>query len=213
MRQHIMKRPLFWGGALMAALSLLAAACSSSGVPTKDYDAAKAEVQARDQQLQAKDQEIAKLQNQVKGQAPTNVVQAGQLQPAPASAQPTGWDTAESIRGGVKLFAKYDSSGPDAWNAKAHPLVYFTSEGMGYGHRPSKANKLPGVQVIDANSKQVIASAQFDLGLKQHGTPHGLGTSPDGKWVYIATGDGAHAMTASPGTARMLVINARTLKL
>lgn len=96
--------------------------------------------------------------------AAQTVVQAGQLSPAPAGAKPTGWDTAESAKGSLTQLATYDSSGPDAWDVKAHPLVYMTSEGKGYDHRPSVSNKLPGVQVINANSKKVVASALFDLG-------------------------------------------------
>ena len=146
--------------------------------------------------------------------AAQTVVQAGQLSPAPAGAKPTGWDTPESIRGGLKVLATYDSSGPDAWDPKAHPLVYYTSEGQGYGHRPSTSTKLPGVQLIDATTKKVVASAAFDLGYKEHGTPHSAGMSPDGKWIYVATSDGAaHAMTGRAEKTNLLIINARTLKL
>ncbi len=72
---------------------------------------------------------------------PTLVVQAGQLAPPPPAAQPTGWDTPESIRGRLKLLATYDSSGPDAWDVEAHPLVYFTSEGVETAVRSSRASR------------------------------------------------------------------------
>ncbi|MDP2662127.1 MAG: hypothetical protein Q8R28_15485, partial [Dehalococcoidia bacterium] len=176
MSPRMPKRPLLLLSALLALVTLLTAC--AGGVAQKDYDAVQA-------QLKAKDQELAQAKQQPGSAAPSKIVQAGQLQPAPAGAQPTGWDTAESIRGGLKLLATYDSNGPDAWDPAAHPLVYMTSEGMGYGHRPSKNNKLPGVQVIDANTKQVITSALFDLGEEPQSQPHGLGISPDGKWVYI----------------------------
>ena len=179
-------RRLFLAGGTLT----LAAACT--GVSQKEYDALKAQLEA------------------TKGQT---VVQAGNLQPAPAAAQLTGWDTPQSIRGDLRVAATYDSSGPDAWSARDHPLVYVASEGKGYAHRPSGTNSLPGVQIIDANTKKVVASALFDLGFKTHGTPHGLGISPDGKWLYVATGEGDHAMTAAEGTARLLIVNARTLKL
>lgn len=209
MQQRTAKRPIFLSGALIVLLGLVAA-CSggvpqSGGVSQKDVD----EVNAK---LQAREQEVAKLQTQIKGQAgPSTLVQAGQLQPAPAAAQPSGWDTPESIRGNLKVFAKYDSSGPPAWDAKTHPLVYFTSEGPGYGHRPSTSNKLGGVQVIDATTKRVITSALFDLGEEVTAQPHGLGVSPDGKWIYIGFADRVKAT----GLARnnTLIINAQTLKL
>lgn len=141
---------------------------------------------------------------------PGTIVQAGQLQPAAAAAAPTGWDTEESIRGGLRLVATYDSSGPDAWDVKAHPTVYMTSEGRGYNHRPSATNQLPGVQVIDAYTKKVVASALFELGGEPTRQPHGLGTSPDGKWVYIGF---SQKSTDGKNQNWTLIINARTLKL
>ena len=142
--------------------------------------------------------------------APATIVQAGQLQTAPAGAQPSGWDTAESVRGGLKLVATYDSSGPDAWKAADHPMVYITSEGMGYRHRPAKTKVHPGVQVIDANTKKVVTSALFDLGGKPEMQPHGLAISPDGKWLYIGFQD---KLASGEIRSRTLIINARTLKL
>ncbi|MDP2663534.1 MAG: hypothetical protein Q8R28_22705, partial [Dehalococcoidia bacterium] len=72
-------------------------------------------------------------------------------------------------------------------------------------------NKLPGVQVIDANTKQVITSALFDLGEEPQSQPHGLGISPDGKWVYIGLSD---KVAATKETRNLiLIVNARTLKL
>ena len=171
----------------MLALSAVAIAACSGAVSQKDYDALKAQLDA------------------------ANVVQAGNLQPAPAGAQLSGWDTTESMRAGVRLLATYDSSGPDAWDPAAHPLVYMTSEGKGYDHRPSKSNKLPGIQVIDANTKKMVASRLFDLGKEITMEPHGLGISPDGKWVYIGSADRDTATKEARNL--ILIINARTMKL
>jgi DNA-binding beta-propeller fold protein YncE len=196
-------------GAGAALGPALLAACTPAQPTT---GASPSELNAR---LQAKEQEIAKLQAQVKSQAaPSTVVQAGQLQPAPSVAQPAGWDTPELVRGRLRVVATYDSKGPTAWDPKAHPLVYFTSEGQGYSHRPSKTNKLPGVQLIDATTRQVVTSAQFDLGYKQYGTPHGLGASPDGRWLYMPTTENTSSGNSAPaGEARLLIIDAQTLKL
>ena len=145
------------------------------------------------------------LQQQLASVAPTQVVQAGQLAPPPPSAQPTGWDTPESIRGRLRLLATYDSSGPDAWDAAAHPLVYFTSEGV-------EGNVLKsGVQVIDAYEKKVIKSALFDLGEEVTENPHSVGLSPDGRWIYLGQ---MHRVRAT-GQVRtvLMIVNARTLKL
>ncbi|MBI3979155.1 MAG: hypothetical protein HY331_13305 [Chloroflexi bacterium] len=168
----MIKRPLFRGGVLIALFVLLAAACQGPG------------------------QEAAAP----KAAAPSTVVQAGQLQPSPAGAQPSGWDTKESIRGGLKLVATYDSSGPDAWSAKDHPMVYFSSEG---------GNDLyAGLHIVDAASKTVVASARYELGAYKV-SPHTVGVSPDGKWAYLQGGrtvDGKNEDVT-------LIVNARTLKL
>ena len=177
---------------LVALSALLAAACAA-GVSQAEYDAIK---------------------SQLSSTGSSTVVQAGQLQPAPAGAQLTGWDTAESQRGRLRVFATYDSSGPAAWDPVAHPLVYVTSEGQGYSHRASKTNKAPGLQIIDATTKKVVASALFDMGWKDHGTPHAAGVSPDGKWFYFPTTDGTSSGNSAPqGEARLMIVNAQTLKL
>jgi DNA-binding beta-propeller fold protein YncE len=149
------------------------------------------------------------LQRQLAAVVPTQVVQAGQLAPPPPNAQPSGWDTEESLRGKVRLLATYDSNGPDAWDVAAHPLVYFTSEGV--GANPLGGKRASGVQVIDAREKKVIASALFNLGEEVTENPHGVGISPDGKWVYIGE---MHRVAATRQVRSVLmVINARTLKL
>jgi DNA-binding beta-propeller fold protein YncE/mono/diheme cytochrome c family protein len=147
----------------------------------------------------------AALQQQLASVAPTMVVQAGQLAPPPAAAQPAGWDTPESIRGRLKLLATYNSSGPDGWSAAEHPLVYFTSEGV--ETRPLKS----GVQVIDAYAKKVIASALFDLGEEVTENPHSVGISPDGRWLYL--GQMQRVRATGQGRTVLLIVNARTLKL
>lgn len=176
----------------LAAVLFVAAACSS------------------DEAVDDQSQEVADLQARLAAAEVTTVVQAGQLVAAAPDAAPSGWDTAESIRGGLQLVATYDSSGPDAWDPAEHPTVYFASEGGGYGHRPSQGTKLPGVQVIDSKTREVVASALFDLGGEQTRQPHGLGVSPDGQWVYIGF---AYTDTAGVAQSVTAIVNARTLKL
>lgn len=206
------KTTRFWLPAVVAMVALLGAACGGGGdVSQSDYDALDASKKSAESNLSASKAEVTQLRTQLTNMAPVSVVQAGQLAPSAVGAAPTGWDTAESLRGGLNLIATYpdSSSGPDAWDVAAHPMVYFTSEGRGYGHRPSETNELPGIQVIDGNTKTVVASALFDLGVEVGSQPHGLGVSPDGQWVYIGyrqTVDGKRISVT-------LVINARTLKL
>lgn len=170
--------------------SLVAAGCTAQG--------------ASDTELQSLTADKSALQRQLAGMAPTLLVQAGQLAPPPPGAPPSGWDTAESIRGRIKLLATFDSSGPDAWDVKASPLVYFTSEGV--ERRPMKS----GVQVIDAYAKKVIASALFDLGEEVTENPHGVGISPDGRWLYIGQ---MQRLKSGQGRTVLMILNARTLKL
>lgn len=122
------------------------------------------------------------------------------------------WTTPMAKKLGVQLEKTFDSSGPDAWNPKEHPLVFITSEGPGYGGLLSGV-KLPGFVIIDANTKKVVTSQSYDVlswGWKSVFEPHGLGVSMDGKWIYLPTGEGSFA-THDHG--RLLIINARTLKV
>ena len=162
-------RKLWIGSALLALMALAVSVFAVQGVSQSDIDVLQAD--------------NAALQQQVAAAVPVQVVQAGQLAPPPVGAQPTGWDTAESVRSGLRLLATYDSSGPDAWDVAAHPLVYFASEGV--GSNPKGGTPMSGVQIIDAYEKEVIASALFDLGEEVTQNPHSAGMSPDGQWFYI----------------------------
>ena len=196
------------GSALLALMALAVSVFAVQGVSQSDIDVLQAD--------------NAALQQQVASAAPVQVVQAGQLAPPPVGAQPTGWDTPESLRGRLTLLATYDSSGPDAWDVEAHPVVYFTSEGV--GANPNGGTGMSGVHLIDAYSKEVVASALFDLGEEVTMTPHSAGMSPDGQWLYIgqiqrvaAAGENASGVTFNIDQRRdksvLLIINARTLKL
>lgn len=193
---------MLWLLAFVATVALVGCSAVASN---QDLDALKSQLAQKDAEAKALQNQITELQKNTKPNIVT-VVQSGQLQSAPAT-QPTGWDTAESIRGGLKLLATYDSSGPNAWDPVAYPLVYITSEGPAKEGSPG-TNKLPGVQVIDAYGKKVIASALFDLKSGTNGSPHTAGISPDGKWLYIQGG------ASDPDKLeRVLIINAKTLKL
>ena len=57
---------------------------------------------------------------------------------------------------GVSLEYQFDSSGPDAWDPAAHPMVFITTEGPGYGGLLSGVT-LPGLAIIDADTREVVA--------------------------------------------------------
>lgn len=127
-------------------------------------------------------------------------------------AKDDNWTTPLATKLGVRLEATFDSSGPDAWDPKKHPNVFITSEGPGYGGLLSGV-KLPGLAIIDADTRQVVAHRSYDvlkLGFQNVFEPHGLGVSADGKWIYLPTGEGSFG-TENKGA--FLIINARTLKL
>ncbi len=129
--------------------------------------------------------------------------------------QKAAWENEWTEKVGIELEYDLDSSGPDAWDSKAHPLVFITTEGPGYGGLLSGVT-LPGLAIIDADTREVVASQNYDLlswGWKNVFEPHGLGVSPDGKWIYLPTGEGSFTTTTGGHAGRFLVINARTLTI
>jgi DNA-binding beta-propeller fold protein YncE len=130
--------------------------------------------------------------------------------PAKPATLPSGWDTEWSQKLDIKLLAQFDSSGPPAWDAAKHPLVYISSNGPGYGGFLSGIQS-PGLVIIDANTYEVVLTKQYTVeGIKNYFEPHGSGASMDGKWIYIPTGDQDKPKLES---GRLLVIDAKTLKL
>ncbi|NQW21056.1 MAG: hypothetical protein HQ477_10125 [Chloroflexi bacterium] len=203
-------------------------ACSSSDISQEDLDAAKnlavaqselnsvkADLSSATSELSTAKSQVSDLQSQVTsmGQVPPaiTVIQTGASVPAAVGSAPTGWANAESERGGLYLIAQYDSSGPDAWSAADHPLVYFTSDGT-ESSSPTydkDAAYFAGFDMVDGYTKEVIESVIFTEleGMAVASFPHGVGVSPDGKWVYVGFGMG----DAREGY--VAIVNARTLKI
>jgi len=183
--------PTRWAAAVAVGMVAVTAGCAAQG--------------ASDADLRGLASDKSALQQQLAAMAPTMVVQAALAPPQAAAVQPAGWETPEAVRGRLRLLTRYDSSGPDAWDAAAHPMVFFTSEGVERGARKS------GVQVIDAYSKKIVASVLFDLGEEVTENPHSVGISPDGRFLYLGQ---MHRVRAT-GQVRtvLMIVNARTLKL
>jgi len=134
---------------------------------------------------------------------------------AATAKQKAAWENEWTELVGIELEYDLDSSGPDAWDSKEHPLVFVTTEGPGYGGLLSGVT-LPGLAIIDADTREVVVSQTYDVlswGWKNVFEPHGLGVSPDGKWIYLPTGEGSFTTTTGGHAGRFLVINARTLKI
>jgi DNA-binding beta-propeller fold protein YncE len=193
-----------------AQQNLLVAQAAGQQVTTlqQQVTAKEQEVLALSAQVTEKTTLLTQLQAKLVSLGPVTIVQTGQLQPVPAGAKPTGWDTAESIRGGLTLFARYDSSGPDAYDVKAHPVVYVSSEGIAKVNSPGK-NKIAGMYIMDAKTYEIVASATYNLGYEHTAAGHTVGISPDGKWFYV----GSTVTIDKVSTPLILIVNARTLKL
>ncbi len=145
------------------------------------------------------------------------IIQVGELQPAPAGAEPSGWETEWSQLLGINLIAQLDSSGPDAWDPGEHPLVYVSAEGPGYGSAAFGGEFLssrqigPGVAIIDANTHEAVATTQYLVdGVDTYAENHGIAVSADGKWIYT---QGVNLESDLRGNAVLHIINARTLKI
>lgn len=210
------KRWPFFIGAALLALAVSLVACSDGDVSQEEFDEVKAQLEQAQADLAAAN---APAETQT-------LVQVGELAPASggSSAAPTGWDTEYSQLLGIKLLAQLDSSGPDAWDVAAHPLVYVTAQGPGYGgilaanapeSDPNSAatpvQSAPGLAIIDAETHEAVASVQYEAeGQESYAENHGLGVSPDGKWIYT---QGNHPSSKARGNSVLMVINARTLKI
>lgn len=203
----------------IAGLMLTVSACSGAveGVPQEDFDAVQAELDQAKADLAAAEQVV------VAAPANQQVVQTGELvaAPAPGPVGADGWSNEESVRGGLELIAQLDSSGDDAWDIEAHPRVYFTSESYQTNNFSGDAGDATlaalglgnfiGWHVIDAYSKEVIASALYEYEGDIVRGPHGVGVSPDGQWGYVGWSE--NNPEGGPRTNYVGIINVRTMKL
>lgn len=120
------------------------------------------------------------------------------------------WATEWSEHLDIHLLAHFDSSGEAAWDYQAHPLVFVTTEGPGYGGFLSTVTT-PGLVIIDADTHEIVATRHYDIGISEYFESHGIGVSPDGRWIYLPTGDTQRRGEGNAG--RILIINAITLNL
>lgn len=208
-----------WTALVVAGLLVAVAACTSSeGVPQEDYDAVQAD-------LEQAEADLAAAQTQVVSGGTTSqqVVQLGELAAPiqPVAIGEDGWTNEESVRGGLHLIAQLDSSGDDAWNIEEHPRVYFTSESYQSNNFRGDAGdaKLEALElgnfigwhVVDAYTKEIVASALYEYQGDIVRGPHGVGVSPDGKWGYVGWSEADPE--GGPRLNYVGFINTRTMKL
>jgi DNA-binding beta-propeller fold protein YncE len=134
---------------------------------------------------------------------------------AAQSGAAAAWATDESERGGLYLVAQFDSSGPDAWDPVAHPLVYATSESHA-NPNPNKAiaGGWAGFQLVDAYTKENVygfVATQTEKTSEMRGAPHGVALSPDGLWAYLGWSEVDDSVNGY--ISYVAVVNVRTMKL
>ena len=123
-------------------------------------------------------------------------------------AQQETWATLDSQRLGVRLLETRDPSGPPAYPVAAGDLLFFSNAGTSYGAKNTKNS----VVVINAKTKKPIAMSDLDPVYTEKYASHGIGVSPDGKYIYLPS----IASIAGPERATpdsTLILDARTLKI
>ncbi|OFV96002.1 MAG: hypothetical protein A3H28_13295 [Acidobacteria bacterium RIFCSPLOWO2_02_FULL_61_28] len=129
-------------------------------------------------------------------------------QGAVALAQGDNWTTAAAQRLGIRLLETRDPSGPPAYPVAPGDLLFFTNVGTSYGAQ----NTTNAVVVINAKTKKPIVVSDLDPLYTEKFTSHGIGVSPDGKYIYlpsIASINGPEGKIPNS----TLVLDARTLKI
>jgi len=128
-------------------------------------------------------------------------VAAGSL----ARAQQDGWTTDTARRMGLRLVESRNAAGPAAYPVQAGDLLFFTNVGTSYGAK----NPRNSVVVIDAKTKKPIAVSDLEPAWSEKWTSHGIGVSPDGRYVYLP--GMAPMAAANPGS--LLILDGRSLKI
>ena len=132
-------------------------------------------------------------------------VDVGDVTGSIARAQGDNWTTETARKYGVRLVETRDASGAAAYPVAAGDLLFFTNVGTSYGGM----NTRNSVVVINAKSRKPIAVSDLDPAWTERYVSHGIGVSPDGKYVYLPSI--APARATNPGS--VLVLDARTLKI
>ena len=122
--------------------------------------------------------------------------------------QASDWTTPEAQRLGIRLMDVRDSSGPPAYSVAPGDLLFFTNAGNAYASRNTKNS----VVVINAKTKKPIVVSDLDSHYTEDYGSHGIGMSPDGKYIYLPNIENI----GSPGSKTpnsTLILDARTLKI
>lgn len=132
-------------------------------------------------------------------------IELGDGQGSVARAQQDNWTTEAARKQGVRLLETRDPSGPAAYPAEPGDLLFFTNSGTTFG----ATNTMNSVVVINAKTKKPIAVSNIEPGWSERFVSHGIGVSPDGKYVYLP----GQAPRSSKNPSSILILDARTLKI
>ena len=123
-------------------------------------------------------------------------------------AQQDNWATPTSQRLGIRLLETRDPNGPPAYSVAAGDLLFFSNAGTSYAAKNTKNS----VVVINAKTKKPIAMSDLDAKYTEKYASHGIGVSPDAKYIYLPS----IASIAGPERETpdsTLILDARTLKI
>jgi hypothetical protein len=96
-------------------------------------------------------------------------------------AQQDDWTTDYARRIGVRLLEARSPSGTPAYPVAAGDLLFFTNTGTSYGSKSPKN----AVVVINARTLKPIAVSDLEPAWSEGWTSHGIGVSPDARYVYL----------------------------
>jgi DNA-binding beta-propeller fold protein YncE len=118
------------------------------------------------------------------------------------------WTTPEAQRLGIRLVETRDPSGPPAYAVAPGDLLFFTNSGTSYAAQNTKNS----IVVINARTKKPIAISDLDSYYTEKYGSHGIGVSPDGKYIYLPNIESIGTLgSRTPNST--LVLDARTLKI
>ena len=122
--------------------------------------------------------------------------------------QADNWATSEAQRLGIRLVETRDPSGPPAYPVAPGDLLFFTNSGTSYMAQNTKNS----VVVINARTKKPIALSDLDSYYTEKYGSHGIGLSPDGKYIYLPNIESIVTLgSRTPNST--LVLDARTLRI
>ena len=122
-----------------------------------------------------------------------------------ARAQQDTWTTDVARKIGLRLVESRSASGPPAFPVEPGDVLFFTNVGTAYGAKNPKNS----VVVINAKTKKPIGVSDLEPAWSERWTSHGIGVSPDGRYVYLP----GMAPTSATNPGSLLILDGRSLRI